>query len=377
VIVKVAKPNYLPLTMSELNSIKNALAPAHWNAARRDFLARFIVALLTSQTACLYRLASLFPGPAKVSSRYHRIRRFFNGFDFDITDIARVVLSLAKKAGAQPPFVLSFDRTEWRLGKVPINIFMIGIAYKQIAFPLQWIMLDKAGSSHAKERIELISRVISFLGKEDIAFVVGDREFICHDLLQWLCREKIGFRLRMKQDTLVGNGRGEMVRAGWLYHRFAIGKAQYLKGPRQCLGQSVFISGMRFIDDHNEEDYLIIASDKPAILSDYSLRWSIENLFAGLKSRGFDLESTHLLEPDRLSRLLCVLSLAFSWSIVVGLAELEEQEKQGIRTKKGHGRSSVSALRIGLDLLRSLLAPLCGYFDKLRFQHTLRFLYGT
>src|SRR5271155_246248 len=125
--------------MSELDCIKDALAPAQWNEARRDFLARFLVALLTAQTACLYRIASFFPSTAQIASRYHRIRRFFFGFDFDASDIAKVVLALAKKAGAKPPFVLSFDRTEWYLGQVPINIFMIGIVYKQIAFPILWL----------------------------------------------------------------------------------------------------------------------------------------------------------------------------------------------------------------------------------------------
>lgn len=49
--------------MPQINCIKEALAPSHWNEARRDFFARFLVALLTAQTACLYRLASLLPTP--------------------------------------------------------------------------------------------------------------------------------------------------------------------------------------------------------------------------------------------------------------------------------------------------------------------------
>ncbi len=363
--------------MSELDCIKDALAPADWNEARRDFLARFLVALLTAQTACLYRLASLFPSTAQISSRYHRIRRFFYGFDFDATDIARVVLALAKKAGANPPFVLSFDRTEWYLGQAPINIFMIGIVYKQIAFPILWMMLDKPGSSDGKERVELLRRAVSFLGKENIAFVVGDREFACQELLKWLCEERIGFRLRLKHDVLVTNGHGEQVTAGWLFNRFAVDKEQHLTGARKCLGQSVFLSGMRIIDDHNKHDFLIVVSNTPAPLTDYSLRWSIENLFSGLKTRGFDLESTHLLEAGRISRLLSILALAYSWTVVVGMADLEQKRQKGRRYLKGHGRASVSAFRNGLDLLRSLLAPLCGHFNELLLHHTLRFLYGT
>jgi len=280
--------------MSELDSIKKALAPAHWNEARRDFLARFIVALLTAQTSCLYRLASLFPSKAQIASRYHRIRRFFAGFDVEHSDFARIILALAIKAGANPPFILSFDRTEWYLGTVPINIFMIGIVYKQIAFPILWTMLDKAGSSDSKERIDLLANAVALLGKDKIAFVIGDREFVCHDLLQWLHQEKIGYRLRLRSDILVTNGLGEQVTAGWLFHRFALGKEQYFDKARHCLGQSVFLAGMRFVSDKGKRDYLIrdyliVVSNEPAPLSDYALRWSIENLFSGLKSRGFNL----------------------------------------------------------------------------------------
>lgn len=364
--------------MLELNCIKEAVAPPHWNEARRDFLARFIIALLTAQTACLYRLASLFPSAALIASRYHRIRRFFAGFDFDTNDFGKIILNLAIKAGAKPPFVLSFDRTEWYLGTVPINIFMIGIVYKQVAFPLLWIMLDKAGSSNAPERIDLLKKATTFLGKESIAFVIGDREFACHDLLSWLNQEKIGFRLRLRQDILVTNGHGDPVTAGWLFHRFALGKEQYFSGNRHCLGHSLFLSGMRFINDKGKRDYLIVVSNEPAPLSDYALRWSIENLFSGLKTRGFNLEATHLLENERISRLLCVLALAFSWSVVVGMADFERRAGEGrpIR-KKGHGRLGVSAFRNGLDRLRSLLAPLAGHLDSIALQHAIQFLYGT
>ena len=241
VVGQVAKPSFFsesdPMPApTDLDCIKDALAPAHWNAARRDFLARLFVALLTAQTVCLNRLASVLPSGAKIESRYQRLRRFFGKYGFDTADFARVVLHLAQKAGAHPPFVLAFDRTEWQLGKTPINVFVIGIVHRRVVFPLLWTMLDKEGSSNSAERVDLMKRSVAFLGKEQIAFVVGDREFLCTDLLSWLCREKIGYRLRMRQDILLTNGQGEFVTAGWLFRRGAIGQEQALEGKRECLG---------------------------------------------------------------------------------------------------------------------------------------------
>jgi hypothetical protein len=364
--------------MPHLDCIKEALAPAHWNEARRDFFARFLVALLTAQTACLYRLASLFPSEAQIASRYQRIRRFFGHFAFEEADLVSIVLRLADKAGAKAPFVLAFDRTEWHLGKSVVNVFLLGILVGKVVFPLTWILLDKAGSSNTNERISLLKQAVSLLGKEQIAFVVGDREFASEGLLAWLNQAGIGFRLRLRADYLITNGHGEAVCGDWLFRRGKIGKEQPLSGRRWCLGQALFLSGMRFVNEKGEIEFLIVASDVPAPLCDYGLRWSIENLFSGLKSRGFDLEATHLVEQERLSRLLWVLTIAFCWCVAVGSVALEEREKAGkVIHKKGLGRLAKSALRTGVDTLRSLLAPLCGNFKQADFQKAIQFLYGT
>lgn len=360
-----------------LEQIKAALAPTHWNAARRDLLARFLVALLTAHTVCLYRLASLLPSEAKIESRYQRLRRFFGGFAFESRDLARVVLRLAQRAGATPPFVLAFDRTEWQLGKAPINVFVIGIVQNQVVFPLVWTLLEKEGSSDTAERIDLLQQSVDLLGKEQIRFVAGDREFISTGLLDWLSQNKIGFRLRLRQDILLTDESGELAQAGWFFRRVPLDKEQSLAGKRQCLGQQVFVSGTRFKNDKGKTEFLIIVSDEPAPLSDYGLRWSIENLFSGLKSRGFDLEATHLIEADRVSRLISVLAVAFAWAVATGEEVVQKRQSEGKQTLKAHGRRAKSALRHGLEMLRNLFAPLCGNYSQKDLQSALRVLYGT
>lgn len=53
-------------------------------------------------------------------------------------------------------------------------------------------------------------------------------------------------------------------------------------------------------------------------LSHYARRWMVETLFGALKSRGFNLEDTRLQDPERISRLLALLAIAFTWAFVVG-----------------------------------------------------------
>ena len=47
-------------------------------------------------------------------------------------------------------------------------------------------------------------------------------------------------------------------------------------------------------------------------------RWAAETAFGMLKSKGFDLETTHLRDPERILRLLSVLVIAMLWGLRVG-----------------------------------------------------------
>ena len=76
-------------------------------------------------------------------------------------------------------------------------------------------------------------------------------------------------------------------------------------------------------------------------------------MFGCLKSRGFRFEDTHLSDPERISRLLALLALAFLWAVQTG-AWLTAQGKP-IPYKKTLNRQLKSIFRHGLDHLRELL----------------------
>jgi hypothetical protein len=103
-----------------------------------------------------------------------------------------------------------------------------------------------------------------------------------------------------------------------------------------------------------KDDFLIIAcDDKPSKgLKVYGLHWGIETLFGNTKSRGFDFEATHVTQPDKLSLLLGVMSLAIFWTLQAGT--YLEQHGKALKFKK-HGRLELSRFRYGLDKLRQLI----------------------
>ena len=55
---------------------------------------------------------------------------------------------------------------------------------------------------------------------------------------------------------------------------------------------------------------LVVCSDKEGKgIEAYGERWQIETLFGCLKSKGFNLEDTHMTAPAKIDRLMSVLAL--------------------------------------------------------------------
>ncbi|SEJ69979.1 hypothetical protein SAMN04488058_1151, partial [Deinococcus reticulitermitis] len=83
----------------------------------------------------------------------------------------------------------------------------------------------------------------------------------------------------------------------------------------------------------------------------YRLRWSIECTFSAMKTRGLNLEQTHMTQADRLSRLFGLLSLALAWMVRIG----EWRAEHHPIPRKKHGRPAWSRATYGRELLCTAL----------------------
>ncbi len=332
--------------MEAVQAITNLLVQYFsWDLRRIDFVARFLITVIKVRSVNLAKIASSFPGKAKVDSHYKRLQRFFRGFQIDFALIAALIVSLLS---APNGLILTLDRTEWKLGKVPINILVLGIAYKGAAFPILWSVLAKKGNSNTNERIELLNRFLDIFGKERIKFLVCDREFIGEDWFKYLLQSNINFRIRVRANFKITSRQGKLLSVYRLFRHLTVNEPLILRKPRLICGHKLYISGMRLIDG----DYLIVVTPyyTAQAIEDYARRWEIETLFGCLKSRGFDLEETHLTIKERIERLLALLAIAFAWAHIVG-EWLHEQKPLKI---KKHGRLTKSIFRYGLDKLQNV-----------------------
>lgn len=334
--------------MADIRHLEQTLADnVTWNKARINFLAKFIIALVQVKTVSLVQISSVMSGRAKPDSHYKRCQRFLRFFDVPFAEVAHLVIKLL---GISGPFVVSVDRTDWYLGTTPLNILMLSVVYKGVAFPLLWTVLEKKGCSDTAERIELLENYLRLFGTDALRFVTADREFIGRDWFRYLRRKGVPFRIRIKENILVTNARGNRkVSAKNLFRTHTAGVGVLLCGRRQVLGEEVSLMGMRT----REGEYVIVASsdETQEILADYALRWKIETLFGCLKTRGFCLEETHVTHKERLEKLVALVTLAFCWAYIVG----EWLAKSHPLQIKKHSRLAKSIFRHGFDCLRGIL----------------------
>ena len=74
-------------------------------------------------------------------------------------------------------------------------------------------------------------------------------------------------------------------------------------------------------------------------LETYRQRWAIELCFACLKTKGFDLESTHLRHADRLEKMFAIASMAAA----AALAASKNDNKSQTGSRKDHLRKKSMA----------------------------------
>lgn len=336
---------------SELTSVLDSHFQKKINLARVKLISHFVIALCKVQTVTFEKLSNAFDTSSNSGSSLRRIQRFIAGYSLDSDLIARLIFNLLPVQGKM---ILSIDRTNWQFGQADINIFMLGIVYKGVAFPLLFSMLEKKGNSNTRERIDLINRFIRLFGKDVIESVVADREFVGEEWLGFLNRNKIRYYIRIRNNFKVFlPHKNKEIKASHLFNRFKTNEFVHYNKIVRINGQLCYLSGCKLGNGNAKKDFLIIVSfNKPErAQQDYGQRWQIEMCFKAMKSSGFDIEKTHLQDIQRIEKLVLLVMIAFVWCYKVGI---HLHQIKPIAIKK-HGRKAKSIFKYGLSFLAGVL----------------------
>ena len=317
------------------------------NKSRIECMAAIILGMISAGTVNLSEISIYVQCGLKHHSMYNRVQGFFTEFSLNLDEVSKFIMSIFEFSEIK----LVFDRTNWKFGKKNINFFVLAICYETVSIPILWRSLDKQGCSSDQERIDLLERFKVLFGFSKVDDLFGDREFASKQLLKYLMDNKLNFTLRIKKSFKVPNSQGQLVDAITLFRNLTISEVRVIEN-RCVLGQIVNIVTERV----DMDDYRIIITNHNAIVATqrYLAREQIERMFSCLKTRGFNIEDTHITNIDKLERLLGVVTIAFCWAYKFG--EHLDDEKP-IKRKK-HGRRVRSIFKTGFVYLRNLFAGL-------------------
>jgi len=213
------------------------------NLARIKFFGLFISALCKVQTVCFEKLACSFDSDTKMDSSLRRIQRFMAEYMLDTDQIAKFVFSLLPH---KPPYRLVLDRTNWKFGSKDINILILGIVYKGVAFPLLFHVMPKFGNSSTRERIDLINRFIQLFGSDNIECLLADREFVGHIWLEYLNNLCIEYYIRIRENFWIEiPSNGHIVKAFWLFNNLKVNQCAFYHKIVRVKGQLCYLSASK------------------------------------------------------------------------------------------------------------------------------------
>jgi hypothetical protein len=281
-----------------------------------DKVALVVGAMIERQTPNAAELANVLPlATARQDMREQWLRRLLKNPLLSspvlLEPWARDALAEASRQGQT--VVLSLDQTD--LGD-RFAVLMLGLVLGDRALPLAWTVEAGPANLGFEHQHTLLERVRGWLPAGAAVLLLADRFYPSVALFDWLHAQGWRYRLRLKGNLTVDPGFGDLVTTGDL----AVGQTErYLPDVR--LFHHAVATHLGILHEPGHPEPWIIAMEcapNRATVRDYGSRWGIEPLFSDYKSRGFDLEATHLRAPDRLDRLLVIMALALHWCVRVG-----------------------------------------------------------
>lgn len=170
----------------------------------------------------------------------------------------------------------------------------------------------------------------------------------------------INFVARCKSSTVVSDGNKTLSLAE-LYHDLhrRQTKTDIATTIRRAFSNRLYISAR--LNLKNEFVFLVSNVKLTDPFATYKKRWNIELMFGKFKTLGFNLESTHITNPTRLSAIMLLIGIAYTCCCMIG--EFFNSHIKPIKTKSlvsndgttKEQRLQYSKFKVGFDLLKNFI----------------------
>lgn len=321
------------------------------NLARHlETLAFMISGIILSKSCQLPKIASKVPGDIHPDSRVKQMSRWVQNehITFDLYFLP-FVQPLLERLAAVRPLVLIMDGSAVARGCVTL---MVSVIYAHRAIPIGWLVIEGAkGHFPTETHLALLREVKALMPQTATVIFLGDGEFDSPELQaevegyawEYACRTAKNIQIGVDEewsslaDLQVKRGQ-RVFRKGVLFTKAAYGPVTVIAwwGAR-----------------YREPIYLVSNMTSVQRACDwYRKRMHIETFFSDQKSRGFQLDRSHLSDPERVKRMMVAACLAYLWVIYLGTVA---QQADCLPLIHRRHRCDLSLFQLGLRLLDYLL----------------------
>ena len=336
---------------ASLNAHSTVLRHVRQGCPREDLrrlrvFAWSVTALLLTSHVSLTGWALVIAGDTKAASRWRRLWRFLNNPHVDPAAYYRPFIVQTLKSWSGRDVLVAIDTTS---PKGRCVVCRVALVFRGRSIPLVWRSFATQGHTLAFEDYRpLLDDAATLLSGTKSVMLLGDRGFGGVELMRW-CRDTgwdFGLRLKRSRKVQLPNGRTRKL-------------SDYDVAPGDVFGlNDVRLSGFgekRFGPVHvfvvlapePDAEVWYIASNRADglhVAACYRCRMNIEHSFRDDKSGGFDWESSHLVAPAQVNRLLLILAVATLYTVSEGVFLVESGARELV---DAHSRRGLSYFQIG------------------------------
>ena len=286
-------------------------------------LADLSACVLSCRNANTGEWISILPrkvGDDKSKERY--ISRFLSNRLIDPFDVMSgfipEIIEMMSEQGQT--IILMIDQSKISSG---FECLMVSLRLAERAIPVAWKVIQTKGAIGFDIQKDLLEKVKEMLPSSCSVLLAGDRFYGTSSLINWCSQQQWQYRVRLKSNLILDHEGGTITTG----EAAAMGLSS-LEGA--CFDLSTVRTNIGILHEKGHKEPWIIAMDcKPSQYKvlDYGMRWGIECLFSDFKSRGFSITKTHLKHPDRIERLILILTIALYWAVSTGMKPKESKPK--------------------------------------------------
>lgn len=343
--------HFSPLCSQWHGQVKQLFTILHGHQTK--VLAMFVLGAIKAESIVVQRVAEelLEESDAKVPSIERRLQRFVRNEHIEVEDIWEQFLAQVLPYWQHHPITLILDITPC---EEHAQVVYVGLLQQSRVLPLAWkVMPGQEEWEQGQWEIvaTLFEHVARALGEADCT-LIADRGLSCLTLIQ-LCQAH-GWHsvLRIKQAEYAQRKRYGTFQGWQTCSEVVAHTGQSWFGTVRLWKEHAFETQLSAVWEEGHEEAWFLISDRPAgrkRVQQYGWRMRVESTFQDMKRRGWQWESSHVRQRDRLERLLLVLFLAFCWLMHLAASCVHS----GRRSRYDrHDRRDKGMLRLGRLYLR-------------------------